>query len=200
MRVIKKIGASRHALALLVALALALPATAVMAVSEEQGKVTPFSFLSDGWISTRIETAYFLDGKLNTFDVDVEVRNGAVYVMGFVPTVAERDHALALAGRVSGVKSVEDKLIVDPDYKTKLAKGEFFELGPDDYWTSRKVKTGLLMSPRVTGTWIGVEADEGVVTLRGSVYKMNEKQIAEEIAAGISGVTKVDNKIICCRQ
>ena len=98
------------------------------------------------------------------------------------------------------MKRVEDKLFVDPDYKTKLAKGELFEQGLGDYWTARRVKTRLLTSPRVTGTWIGVEADEGVVTLRGTVYDQKEIKSAEEVALGIPGVKEIDNRIICCRR
>ena len=161
--------------------------------------MTVGSFFSDTWISTRIETAYFFDRKINTFDVDVEVRNGVVYVLGYVPTEAKRDHALKVARETPGITGVVDKMLVDPEYKTKLAKGK--TLGPslNDYWTSRRVKAGLMASPRVTGTFIGVDSNDGFVTLRGSVSKPHESTAAEEIAAGMSGVKEVNNEILCCR-
>ncbi len=200
MRNQKEFGAAKSVVAFALALALMFPATAAWSDVEESEKITPVSFFRDGWISMRLETAYLLDGKLNTFDVDAEVSKGVVQVIGFVPTMAERDRALVIAREMPGVKRVEDKLIVDPDYKTKLAKGEFFEQGLGDYWTARRVKTRLLISPRVTGTWIGVEADEGAVTLRGSVYEHKEIKSAEEIAFETPGVKEIDNRIICCRR
>ena len=196
----KQFNIGRFAAAALLAMALVLPlTTAATAEGEKPEKKTLGSFFSDAWISTRIETAYFFDRKINTFDVDVEVRNGIVHVLGYVPTEAKRDHALKMARKTPGVRDVVDKMLVDPAYKTKLAKRKPLGLSLNDYWTSRRVKAGLMASPRVRGTFIGVDSNDGLVTLRGSVFKPLESTAAEEIAAGMSGVKEVNNEILCCR-
>jgi hyperosmotically inducible protein len=174
-----------------------IPASTVEAEGED--KTTAASIINDRWISSRIELAYFLDGKLNTFDVDVEVKNAVVYVIGYVLNMSDRDDALSMAKNTPGVKKVVDKLIVDPDYKTKLAKGQLFDQNLNDHWVSRQVKTRLIADPKVTGTWIGVEAEDGFVTLRGTVPEMKEIKKAEEVASGVSGVTEVKNELVCCR-
>lgn len=197
MRTLKESHLVVLAAVLLLALVLSMPATTAWAKTTERR--TPAAALNDAWISSRIEFAYFLDTKLNTFDVDVDVRNGDAYVIGYVPNEADREDALNIAENTHGVKNVVDRLMVDPDYKTKLAQGRFFDENLKDYWLSREVKAKLLMNHDVAGTRIGVEAEDGVVTLRGSVPDMSEVEKAEEVASEVSGVKEVKNKIICCR-
>lgn len=194
---IRKFGIGKYAAAVVLAVALLLPATAVTAGerSEEPAKKTLGTRLSDGWISSRLESAYFFDRELNTFDVDVEVENGIAYVYGYVPNEAEQERALQIAKETSGVKGVVDMLRVDPNYKAKPAEKRTFAQSMDDFWMSRRIKTSLIASPRVTGTWIGADARNGVVTLRGSADTLEEKMAAEEIARGFSGVKDVKNEI-----
>ncbi len=184
---------------LLLALALTLLAATAVGAEGEEEKRTLGAVFNDGWISGTIETTYLFDRQLNTFDVDVEVKRGVVYVIGYVTDVSKRDRALDVARNTRGVKEVVDKLIVDPDYKTKLAQGKLFDQGIDDHWMSQRIKTRLIADPKVTGTWIGVEAEDGLVTLRGTVYKLGEIEKAEEIASGVPGVKEVKNQIVCCR-
>ncbi len=187
----------KYAAALVLAVALMLPATAVMAKGEAEApaKKTLGARLSDGWLSTRLESEYFLDRKINTFDVDVKTENGIAYVYGYVPNVAERDRALQIAKNTSGVKGVVDMLRVDPNYKAKPAEKRSFEQGLDDFWISRRIKADLIASPRVTGTWIGAHTYNGFVTLRGSADNVKEKMAAEQIARSVPGVKDVKNEI-----
>ncbi len=186
---------SVQATAVAAVLLLALPATAFALECKMDENRTFGAALSDEWISTRIESAYLFDPKLNTFDVDVKVHNGVAHVIGYVPNEMERDLALKIAENARGVKGVVDRLVIDPHYKD-IQQRETLTEGATDYVMSRRVKMALVRSPRVAGTQVGVDAYNGVVTLRGSVNSLEEKMVAEEIARGISEVKEVKNEII----
>ena len=51
------------------------------------------------------------DMELSAFKIDVEVRNGIVYLKGSISACA-RDHALAVARGVSSVAAVIDQMTV----------------------------------------------------------------------------------------
>lgn len=191
----QKYTATGRVIAVVTALLLALPATAFALECEMYESRSFGAALSDEWISTRIETAYLFDPKLNTFDVDVKVHNGVAHVIGYVPNEMERDLALQIAENTRGVKGVVDRLVIDPYYKD-IQKRETLTEGTTDYFMSRRVKMALVRSPRVAGTRVGVDAYNGVVTLRGSVNSLEEKMVAEEIALSISDVKEVKNEII----
>jgi osmotically-inducible protein OsmY len=213
MRTLEEIHIGRLAGALLLAFALALfAATAVGAKgeageagkitakeTETEGKRTVGSTINDGWIARTINTTYMFDRRINSFDVNAEAKRGVVTVIGYVTDASTRDRALEVAHNTLGVKEVVDKLIVDPDYKAKLAKGELLDKEGYDKWMSIKVRKQLINDAEVTGTWVGVKADDGHVTLKGMVDKRSEIERAEEIASEVPGVKEVKNELICCR-
>ncbi|MBI5115697.1 BON domain-containing protein [Candidatus Poribacteria bacterium] len=177
--------------------AVLIPATTATALVCSQPTHRTFGArLSDGLQSNRIETAYLFDRQINTFDVDVDVVGGVAYVFGYIPDVMHRDRALKIARETAGIKEVVDLLIVDPNYKMRSAGERTAGQSMKDFWTARTIKAELLASPRVSGTTVGTEVYDGVVTLRGSVKDMRQKQAAEEIASRASGVKAVRNDII----
>jgi hyperosmotically inducible protein len=64
-----------------------------------------------------------------------------------------------------------------------------------DAWIASKAKIALYADERVSGGAINVDANSGVVTLRGKVGSAAEKKTAEEVAKGIEGVTQVKNNL-----
>lgn len=64
-----------------------------------------------------------------------------------------------------------------------------------DAWVVSKTKIALYADERVSGGAINVDAEGGVVTLRGKVGSPEEKKTAEEVAKGIEGVTRVKNHL-----
>ena len=65
----------------------------------------------------------------------------------------------------------------------------------DNAALTTKVKAALLADELVKGTQINVESDNGVVTLLGSVDSAAHKDRAEQVAKGVSGVTRVQNNL-----
>ena len=65
----------------------------------------------------------------------------------------------------------------------------------DDSAITASVKTQMLEDERVAGTSITVETLNGTVMLSGFAKSANEKNSAETIARGVSGVKSVKNEI-----
>ena len=65
----------------------------------------------------------------------------------------------------------------------------------DNAALTTKVKTALLADELVKGTQINVDSNNGVVTLSGAVESSAHMQKAEQIAKGVSGVTRAQNNL-----
>lgn len=65
----------------------------------------------------------------------------------------------------------------------------------DNAALTTKVKAALLADELVKGTQINVDSDNGVVTLTGAVDSPAHMQKAEQVAKGVSGVTRVQNNL-----
>jgi osmotically-inducible protein OsmY len=70
--------------------------------------------MTDAGITTAVKTKFLADTKVSGFKIDVDTKDGVVTLSGGVHTSAERDHAVKMARDTSGVKSVVDKLRVEP--------------------------------------------------------------------------------------
>jgi osmotically-inducible protein OsmY len=92
------------------ALALAVPLTAAC------GK-TVGETIDDTTITTRVKTAMLNDPAVGGLRIDVDTYRGVVTLSGRVKSQAEKDTAVALARRTSGVTEVKDALQVLPEGK-----------------------------------------------------------------------------------
>lgn len=66
-----------------------------------------------------------------------------------------------------------------------------------DLMLKAKVNLALVRDPRVSSLDIGVQAENGLVTLTGDVDTPAEGRAAEEIARSVEEVRSVDNRITC---
>ena len=69
--------------------------------------------------------------------------------------------------------------------------GEF----TDDVGIQARVKLALLNDPEISGLRINTEVKRGVVSLYGRVGSQDLKQRALALAAGIKGVTRVEDRL-----
>ena len=67
--------------------------------------------ITDTWITTKIQSKYFLDPDVKGINIDVDTKDGMVTLTGSVANAAVRKEALALARSTDGVKQVVDKLV-----------------------------------------------------------------------------------------
>jgi hyperosmotically inducible periplasmic protein len=68
--------------------------------------------ISDTWITTKVQSMYFLDREVKGMDIDVTTTGGVVALAGTVSSDAVRKKAIADAQSIEGVKQVVDKLVV----------------------------------------------------------------------------------------
>ncbi len=65
-----------------------------------------------------------------------------------------------------------------------------------DAWLDGKVETALLVNRHLNNFTIDTDVKGRTVTLSGTVNSEIDKELAGEIAKGIEGVNKVDNKLV----
>lgn len=68
--------------------------------------------LSDDAITSSVNQAMMNSQELSTVRVHVETNKGNVVLSGYVKTIRQSDTAGDIAGKVAGVKSVQNDLIV----------------------------------------------------------------------------------------
>lgn len=69
--------------------------------------------IDDAWITTKVQAKFFLDDDIKGRDIDVDSRDGIVYLTGTVESDAERRVAETIALETDGVSRVENQLKVD---------------------------------------------------------------------------------------
>lgn len=162
---------------------------------------------TDADLQTRVATALAADASLPPSGVTVQsVNQGVVLLGGQVDTLTQHLHALAVASRVEGVKSVASE-IKSPQ---RLADAEIYldpkaqpAAGPRagtaqvtmDALTTSAVKLALMADPRTPGLDVNVDTTGGRVTLFGMVDSAAAKAAAEEDVRSVAGVKTVDNAL-----
>jgi len=144
------------------------------------------SQLDDGLITSKVKMKLAADPAVNPFEIDVDTREGVVYLSGMVDSWDERMEAEQLARATAGVIGVANELNIGEHSLTE-------EL--DDARIASKVKAKLVADPDINAFDIDVDIDLGVVTLRGLVETSWQKREAAAIARNTIGVKKVRNNI-----
>ena len=159
------------------AVALPLHAQQVEAVEPQ-----PPNAPRDTDIARALETDLMMNENLMADKIDVNVVDGIVTLSGTVDDLLARDRAGSVAKTVRGVRAVVNELTVEPADKR-------------DATLKNDVTWALLRDP-VADSWeVDVQVENGVVTLEGSVGSWTEKQFAENVAKGVSGVRDIENNL-----
>ena len=91
-------------------LALVLSAPLIAGCGKTVGET-----IDDTTITTRVKTAMLNDPAVGGLSIDVDTFKGVVTLSGRVKSQAEKEQAMNLARRVSGVTEVKDSLQVIPE-------------------------------------------------------------------------------------
>jgi hyperosmotically inducible periplasmic protein len=70
--------------------------------------------IDDVWITTKVQAKFFLEDDIKGREIDVDSRDGIVFLTGTVESDAERRVAETIALETDGVSRVENQLKVDP--------------------------------------------------------------------------------------
>lgn len=89
---------------------------AVDKVGEKMGEQTEkaVAAIDDAEITAKVKAAIFAEHGLKTLQIDVDTAKSVVTLNGTVDSQESSDKAKALASAVTGVKDVENRLVVKP--------------------------------------------------------------------------------------
>jgi len=141
----------------------------------------------DSGITSVIEASLEANDKVKARQVEVQTREGVVYLTGVVDTEEARREAGRVAWRTEGVRGLNNDLTVG-----ERTVGSWV----DDVMISSRVKSKLIASSDVKSGDIDVSSSQGVVTLIGRVSSQAIKIEAERIARTVKGVTNVNNELL----
>ncbi len=146
------------------------------------------TMVDDSVISTTVKTKMIADDFVEARNIDVDVLNGVVYLIGVVKSDSQKRMAADIARGVDGVRRVENQLVVG-----KTSVGQTF----NDTVLSGKIRTELIKDPDVQSTNIDIDTNNNVVTLTGIVRTESEKNKILYITQKVSGNRQVvDNLTI----
>jgi len=172
------IGSNGHSVflwhvVLLAALSLA-PITAWCAVS-----------IADPDITDHVEVEFLFDPAVPFNTVDASTDKGIVTLTGTVTNLLARERATQIAQTVRGVRSIVNRIDVDP------------LLDRSGRSLQKAVNDALLYDAATDSYEINVNADDkGQITLTGTVDSWQERDLTETVAKGVSGVISINNNII----
>jgi hyperosmotically inducible periplasmic protein len=144
----------------------------------------------DSGITTVVEASLESNDLVKAKQVEVETREGVVYLTGVVDTESSQREAARVAWRTEGVTGVVNGLTVG-----ERTVGSWL----DDVTISSKVKSKLIANSEIKAGDIDVGSSQGVVTLIGRVSTATIKSDAERIARATTGVKDVKNELVVGR-
>jgi len=164
--------------------------------------------LDDAMLTARIKARMTADGRISPSRVDVDTLNSDVTLSGETPTQEEKDAAEEVARKVEGVRSVSNRIIVNPAAagtgipsgeeikrqaeKAVSAVGQGVKKEAENAFLLGEVKTRLAAAGF---SGVAVSVDRGVVTLKGESSNEKDRIAVEAIAEKVKGVEKVDNQM-----
>lgn len=152
---------------------------------------------SPGWITTKIQSQYYLHPGLKPWNIDVTTNgNGIVTLTGLVDNTADRDEAVMIARNTDGVTGVSDRLRVKGDTAATTGVVDKAAGNINDTWITGKIQARYFLDDAVKGREINVDTKDGVVTLRGTVDSYSERLAAASIARNTDGVKEVRDELM----
>jgi len=149
--------------------------------------------VGDASITARIKTAMARDKVVSATNINVDTDDkGVVTLSGNAKDKAEVDRALRIARETTGVKSVNNSMLIVGG-KT-VAESVRENVG--DAVITGKIKAEFAKDKQVSALNVMVNTDDkGVVTLSGNARSKSEVDQAVRIASGTKGVAAVRNEI-----
>lgn len=145
---------------------------------------------------SQIWTTYALNPHLRAMDIKVSVQAGKATLTGKVDEDVNRDLAKQIALGVTGIKEVDNQIVVQADYAPPARADRSFGDVVDDASITTAVKSKLLWSKHADGLATDVDTRSGKVTLTGKADSGAAKDLAGRLARNTRGVVAVDNKLV----
>lgn len=153
----------------------------------------------DGWIESKAQTALSLNEYLSKFALEVRVDKGIATLNGGVHSSIERELAENIVRGAEGIDSITNNLkITEPPSQTPPSMNQShrtFAQYVADVSTTATIKIELQNSPDVEAHAIEVDTLNHKVILTGQVRSLEEKALAQAIAAKQGNVKGVTNNL-----
>lgn len=152
--------------------------------------------LTEARQETQIWTTYALSPHLRANDLKVSVDNGKATLSGTVEEGVNKDLARQIALGVSGISTVDNQIVVQPEYVAVLSTDRRYGEVIDDATITSSVKSKLIWSKYTDGLTTDVDTNRGNVKLTGSTDSEASKTLASQLAANTRGVVSVNNQLV----
>jgi len=137
----------------------------------------------DARIVAAPKQTYVYRTYLKNDEIKIQSADGVVTLKGEVADPSHKDMAADTVENLPGVKSVDNRLVIQPADEHS------------DGWIEFKVKSALLYHRSVSGTKTTVSVKDGLVTLSGAAASQAQRELSEEYAKDIEGVKGVKNEM-----
>jgi osmotically-inducible protein OsmY len=144
--------------------------------------------MKDSWITSKTKMAFVTDKRVKARRIKVETQEGVVTLRGKVASPDERSAAEEIARGTGGVAAVRNNLEIVPEASRK-------SLDERDEAISKAVRGRLGADEALKGADIRVRADNGMVTLMGTVPSVKSRDRALEVTRKTPGVRAVRNEL-----
>lgn len=161
---------------------LALGQETSQATGPATGSETTSTALSDEAIVGAVERLLWRDDVVDANSIDVRAASKVVTLEGTTATLLQKDRAAALVASVRGVRGLVNLLEVESE---QTADGAL----------AKSVEDALLADPATDSYEVDTTAEEGRITLRGTVDSWQERSLCELVARSVRGVRSVDNQL-----
>jgi osmotically-inducible protein OsmY len=146
---------------------------------------------SDGWIALKIRGQLLVHANVSATATKVDVNAGVVTLTGTVDNSAQKDLTEAYVKDISGVKSVNNQLVVNDN--SRDGRDHPVAESIDDASITTEVKSALLFHRSTSVLKTKVTTTNGVVMIGGEATSDAEKDLVSKLAGSVRGVKSVDN-------
>lgn len=175
MRTKQQTGNARGPRPIVFVLALGLALMPALAASARD--------VTDEGVTSAINTELWVDDVVSANSIDVATAEGVVTLEGTVNNLLAKERAQALAEAIVGVRAIINQVEVQPVIPRA---DEDLASAVEDAW---------LADPVTYAYKLQAEADDGVLTISGTVHSYAEQDLAATVAKGVRGVTAIENEI-----
>jgi osmotically-inducible protein OsmY len=144
--------------------------------------------MKDSWITSKTKVAFVTDKRVKARRIKVETQQGVVTLRGKVASADERNAAEQIARGIGGVSAVRNTLEVVPEASRQALDAKDDEI-------AKAIRDRLDSDEQLKGAHIRVRADNGMVTLMGTVPSARAKDHAVEVARKTVGVRGVRSEL-----
>jgi osmotically-inducible protein OsmY len=150
------------------------------------------------WITTKIQSQYFLSSTIKPWTVDVTTSDrGVVTLEGTVDSTEKKAEALRIARSTEGVRDIVDRIAVRAGANDGVlpGAGSIPEVAQPDPWITTKIQARYFVDDDIKARNVDVDTRNGQVTLGGTVGSEAERRQAVTIARNTGGVKEVIDRL-----